>query len=135
MRLLFFLLFVCFGAQAQSGKVIIPDSLLLLDRNPNFTTFTPEAFNHCWDSYPNAQLVDVRTAEEYQAGHIANAINIDVKKSTFIHIADSLLDKQRPVAVYCKGGVRSRQAAKLLLEHGFMVYNLQDGYDGWKEVF
>ena len=37
----------------------------------------------------------------------------------------------KPVAVYCKGGVRSRIAAKQLLAKGFMVYNLQDGYDGW----
>ena len=79
----------------------------------------------------NAQLVDVRTAAEYAEGHIADAIHIDVKQKNFLQTADSLLDKTRPVAVYCKGGVRSRQAAQLLLDHGFIVYNLQDGYDGW----
>lgn len=131
MRLLFLLLWVCSVVQAQSGKVIIPDYLLLLDSNPNFSTFTPCEFNNCWASYLNAQLVDVRTAAEYTEGHIADAIHIDVKQKNFLQTADSLLDKTRPVAVYCKGGIRSRQAAQLLLDHGFIVYNLQDGYDGW----
>lgn len=131
MRFLFLFLLICSIGQAQSNKVIIPDYLLLLDTNPNFSTFTPEAFNNCWASYPNAQLVDVRTAQEYAEGHIADAIHIDVKQDSFLQKANTLLDKNRPVAVYCKGGIRSRQAAKILLEHGFMVYNLQEGYDGW----
>lgn len=120
-----------YGQKQTATPVQIPDSLQILDKNPNFTAYTAAEFDQCWAAYPGAQLVDVRTADEYAQGHIASAQNIDVKKGTFLQEADSLLDKSRPVAVYCKGGVRSRMAAKQLLEKGFMVYNLQEGYDGW----
>lgn len=119
------------GQNKAASSVVIPDSLQVLDKDLNFTTYTAAAFNQCWAAYPGAQLVDVRSAEEYAKGHIASAQNIDVKKDSFLALADSLLDKSKPVAVYCKGGVRSRIAAKQLLAKGFMVYNLQDGYDGW----
>lgn len=119
------------GQNKANTPVLIPDSLLILDKDPNFTTYPAAAFDQCWATYPGAQLVDVRTAEEYAQGHIAAARNIDIRKKSFLAEADSLLDKSKPVAVYCKGGVRSRIAAKQLLARGFMVYNLQEGYDGW----
>ncbi len=119
------------GQNKANTPVLIPDSLLILDKDPNFTTYSAAAFDQCWATYPGAQLVDVRTAEEYAQGHIAAARNIDIRKKSFLAEADSLLDKSKPVAVYCKGGVRSRIAAKQLLAKGFMVYNLQEGYDGW----
>lgn len=119
------------GQNKANTPVLIPDSLLILDKDPNFTTYPAAAFDQCWAAYPGAQLVDVRTAEEYAQGHIAAARNIDIRKKSFLAEADSLLDKSKPVAVYCKGGVRSRIAAKQLLARGFMVYNLQEGYDGW----
>lgn len=123
----------CFGQNQKKNHIIIPDSLLILNKNLNFTTYNPEKFDKCWGSYPGAQLVDVRTEQEYQQGYIADAINIDMKKDNFIQIAESKLDKSKPVAVYCKGGIRSRMAAKKLLERGFMVYNLEYGYDSWLE--
>ena len=123
----------CWGQEPKKNQIIIPDSLLILNKNLNFTTYNAENFNNCWGSYPGAQLVDVRTEQEYQQGHIANAINIDMKKDNFIKLAESKLDKSKPVAVYCKGGIRSRIAAKRLLEKGYMIYNLERGYDSWLE--
>ena len=38
-----------------------------------------------------------------------------------------------PVAVYCKSGRRSRNAARLLSQKGFKVYNLDKGFESWKE--
>lgn len=78
------------------------------------------------------QLVDVRTPEEYTESRIPGSINIDVKnQATFPTATDSLLDKNREVAVYCKGGVRSRNAAKQLTSKGFKVYNLNKGFQHW----
>lgn len=68
------------GQNKAVSSVVIPDSLQVLDKDPNFTTYTAVAFNQCWAAYPGAQLVDVRSAEEYAKGHIASAQNIDVKK-------------------------------------------------------
>lgn len=80
------------------------------------------------------QLVDVRTVAEYSEGHIPGSININVLDEKFSANADELLDPEQPVAVYCKSGRRSRNAAKLLVKKGFKVYNLDKGFEGWKEL-
>jgi rhodanese-related sulfurtransferase len=66
----------------------------------------------------------VREAEEHQTSNIGG-INMPLSG-----LADNLnlLQKDKPVAVYCASGVRSMRAAQLLLEHGFeQVINLQEG--------
>lgn len=79
------------------------------------------------------QLVDVRTAEEYAEGHIAEALNIDVKQDDFMQQAKGQLDASKPVAVYCRSGRRSANAATLLAKEGFRVTNLLGGIVAWKE--
>lgn len=80
----------------------------------------------------NVTLVDVRTAEEFSAGHIAGVKhNIDVRKSTFINDAERILPNKGIIAVYCKGGVRSKTAASQLAARGYKVVELSTGYDGW----
>ena len=78
------------------------------------------------------QLVDVRRPDEFKAGHIEGAILIDVTEKDFLAKADSLLDKSRPVAVYCRSGRRSRRAAEMLVEKGYTVHNLNEGYHEWR---
>jgi len=68
----------------------------------------------------------------FKAGHIERAILIDVTKKDFPAKADSLLDKSRPVAVYCRSGRRSRRAAEMLVEKGYTVHNLNEGYHEWR---
>ena len=82
----------------------------------------------------NIQLVDVRTVAEYSDGHIPSSININALDANFAADADEILQKDRPVAVYCKSGRRSRNAAKILAEKGYKVYNLDKGIEGWKEM-
>lgn len=81
----------------------------------------------------NPQLLDVRTAEEYQTGHLKNSLQADwLNKDQF---ADRIkyLDKNKPVLVYCASGVRSASAAKWLLDKGFKeVQNLKGGLTAWK---
>lgn len=77
-------------------------------------------------------LIDVRTSAEYHAGHIEGARNIDVRKPDFDKQITGL-KVDRPVAVYCKGGVRSRVAARKLVQKGFRVYNLDKGYLSWPD--
>ena len=78
------------------------------------------------------QLLDVRTAEEFAEGHLADALNIDVKQSSFLADATGRLDKKRPVAVYCRSGRRSANAATMLTEQGYEVVNLSGGIMAWK---
>lgn len=78
------------------------------------------------------QLLDVRTAEEYAEGHLDQALNIDVNQSSFLTDATARLDKNRPVAVYCRSGKRSTRAAGMLAEQGYQVVNLVGGIIAWK---
>ncbi len=81
----------------------------------------------------SVQLVDVRTAEEFDEKHIPHALNLDVNDETFIEKALESLDKAKTVAVYCRSGKRSAQAAKMLAKEGYEVKNLKDGILSWIE--
>lgn len=77
------------------------------------------------------QIVDVRTLVEYKSGHIYDAINISVDDPSFENQIQNL-DKNSPVAIYCKSGIRSIYAAKILKDHGFqIIYNLDGGLNSW----
>lgn len=80
----------------------------------------------------NVQLIDVRTSEEFNAGHIEGAINIDFKNDEVFYQSFQRLDKKNPVYVYCRSGNRSKKSADKLLEMGFSkVYDLKGGYIDW----
>lgn len=80
----------------------------------------------------DVQLVDVRSPEEYKTGFIASAQNIDYYSDTFDQDI-SKLDKNKPVIVYCKSGVRSSKCAKKLIHAGFVkVYDYEAGVSKWK---
>jgi thioredoxin len=79
----------------------------------------------------NAQLIDVRTPEEFASEKINDAKNINWNGSDFVAQAEKL-DKSKPVFVYCKVGGRSAQAADKLAELGFTeIYNLDGGIMKW----
>ena len=81
------------------------------------------------------QLVDVRTAEENAEGTIPGAMLIDFKQSDFTERAEKMLDKERPVAVFCRSGRRSANAASILTEKGFKtVVNLAGGFLEWQKT-
>lgn len=81
----------------------------------------------------NVQLIDVRTSEEFNEGHIKNAVNIDFYKSDFITQMNKL-DKNKPVYIYCRSGGRSGKTATQLKKQGFTeVYDLEGGILDWKE--
>ena len=75
--------------------------------------------------------LDVRTAEEYADGHIEKAINIDVLKSDFEQKAVATLPKDRIIAINCRSGKRSKNAARILVKNGYEVIELDSGFNGW----
>ena len=79
-------------------------------------------------------VLDVRTPGEFAAGHIENAINIDVEGMTFdSEIAK--LDKNVEYAVYCHSGRRSAIAAEKMTKAGFnKVANLEGGIISWQSA-
>lgn len=81
---------------------------------------------------PEVQRVDVRTVAEYSEEHIPGSINVNVLDKKFAAMADSTLQKDKPVAVYCRSGKRSKKAAAILSERGYTVYDLDKGFENWK---
>lgn len=77
-------------------------------------------------------VLDVRTAGEFAAGHIENAINIDVEGMNFdSEIAN--LDKTKEYAVYCHSGRRSGIATEKMAKAGFTkLSNLEGGIISWQ---
>ncbi|MDH5396112.1 MAG: rhodanese-like domain-containing protein [Gammaproteobacteria bacterium] len=69
-----------------------------------------------------AQLVDVRSPQEFGMGAIPGSKNVPLQA---IHTAEQHLDKSKPVIVYCASGMRSEQAKGMLSQMGFSaVHNL-----------
>lgn len=79
------------------------------------------------------QLLDVRTAGEYQTAHLKNALQADWLDKAQFADRTQYLDKSLPVLVYCASGVRSGQAMQMLYQQGFKeVYNMEGGMSTWK---
>ena len=94
------------------------------------TSITAEEFEKKL-SDGNAQLIDVRTPEEYNQGHLKGALNYNINSSEFENQL-SKLDKNKPVLVYCLSGGRSGSAAEIMADKGFTeVYNMQGGIMKW----
>ena len=83
---------------------------------------------------PDVVLLDVRTVEEFNEGHLQNALNIDVKQGDFAEKAKSALPADKTIAVYCRSGVRSVIAANQLAAEGYKVVNLKGGIKAWNEA-
>lgn len=77
------------------------------------------------------QLIDARTPEEFKEKHIANALNANILGEDFDQKV-ATLDKNKPVLVYCKSGVRSANAAAKLKAMGFTtIIDLDGGITQW----
>ena len=80
----------------------------------------------------DVQLVDVRSKEEHEDGHINNSQNIDFNSPTFDEDIEKL-DKTKTVILYCKSGKRSAKCAEKLQAAGFIkIFDLEGGITQWK---
>ena len=100
-------------------------------QKPKFNSLTPKDFEILLKDSVEVQLVDVRRPEEFEAGHLDKAVLINVLTADFVSKANQMLDKSKPVAVYCRTGRRSKDAANLLVAEGFRVFELDSGIVGW----
>lgn len=74
-------------------------------------------------------VLDVRTAEEFQAGHIPGALLMPLQ-TLENHLSE--LDREQPYLIVCRSGNRSATASNILINDGFQeVYNLEVGMNGW----
>jgi rhodanese-related sulfurtransferase len=77
------------------------------------------------------QLIDVREADEWRAGHITAAHHIPMDQ-----LPDRLeeIDRERPIVTVCRSGSRSGKMAELLREHGYDADNMDGGMQAWDEA-
>jgi rhodanese-related sulfurtransferase len=74
---------------------------------------------------PRPYLLDVRTAAEFEAGHIPEAVNIPVDE---LRRRLHELPRDREIAVYCQVGQRGYLATRILLQAGLRAMNISGGY-------
>jgi thioredoxin len=95
---------------------------------------SPLAFSAQLEKTKHQQIIDVRTPDEYNQGHIINAINIDWNSGQFENEI-SKLDKTKPIFVYCLSGGRSIQAARKIRQMGFKhIVGLKGGMLNWRNA-
>jgi rhodanese-related sulfurtransferase len=83
---------------------------------------------------PNVVILDVRKADEFAEGHIKGAVLIDQFQSDFVEQAKEILPKDKTIAIYCRSGRRSANAAGKLTAVGYKCVNLKGGFLAWKEA-
>ncbi|WP_188049726.1 thioredoxin domain-containing protein [Flavobacterium sp. GP15] len=117
LKILVIISFIIFSCNAQNAKDV--------------KTIEAKDFAEKIAETPNAQILDVRTPEEFSGSHLDNAININWLGNSFVTDVEKI-DKTKPVFVYCKSGGRSQNAVNKLEELGFKnIYQLQGGILKW----
>jgi len=98
-------------------------------------TISPADASSLLASAPTGLVVlDVRTPEEFAAGHLAGAVGLDFYAATF---ADDLaaLDREAPYLLYCRSGNRSAEAREMMRSLGFReVHEVDGGIVAWAEA-
>lgn len=112
-----FLLFAIFSCNAQTAA--------------NIKVIDPVSFKKEISTTPNAQILDVRTAEEFTVEHLQNAENVNWYSPDF-STNTTKYDKSKPVFLYCRSGKRSHLAAEKLVELGFTtIFEMEGGIINW----
>ncbi len=121
--------------------IVVFMTLILVPALSGCVTQSPEKAQYIDTSVQQAKemidkdevfILDVRTQEEYNAGHIRN--------STLIPVQDlskrlNEVPRDRNILVYCKTGGRSTAASELLANNGFTrIYNMKSGITEWTKA-
>ena len=106
----------------------------LFGQTNNFKTVGADEFEE-FIADTNVVVLDVRTEAEHAEGFIPGThYNIDVLEETFTQVTTETLPKDKPIALYCRSGNRSKSAARILAENGYQVVELGTGFRGWQSA-
>ena len=90
-------------------------------------------FGELIETEATIKVVDVRTPEEFSEGHIPNAININALADDFIENVEGAFPAGSEIAIYCRSGRRSAEAAEKMAKLGYNVTDLEGGILAWEE--
>ncbi len=103
--------------------LIIPFLLNKKEENNPENNYQKITIEEMYKIIDNGLIIDVRTKEEYQEGYVKNSINIPL--DTINMIEKEISDKTTQVFIYCRSGVRSKEATEILLKKGYTnVYDI-----------
>lgn len=124
-------LFSCSNAQTETQPNTSEKSQI---QQPIATTVDAGTFQ-ANISENKAVILDVRTAGEYESGHIKGALQADWTNQSQFTERVAAMDKNAPVYIYCLGGGRSAAAQNYLIQQGFTkVVNLKGGINAWNQA-
>ena len=106
---------LCSGCAAQDGVEVL----------------TPQEFIAAAEADSAAVILDVRQPDEFAAGHLAKAINLDWLNPAAFSEGMAKLDKDHTYYIYCRSGRRSNAAASKMKREGFRVFDMKGGYLQW----
>ena len=105
-------------------------------KNPQIVDVGPKAAAQLIQA-KKVRVLDVRTQEEFDLGHVEGAVLTDIRADSFAEQI-SALPTDVPYLVHCAAGVengRSRQAVNALKKHGVKeIYHLEGGYNAWAKA-
>ena len=112
--------------------ILIAALYVLLPSNTSAISSLPPQQFHQELTTNNATLIDIRTIDEYKAGHLQGAKQIDYYQTqTFSDYLDSL-DKNKKYLIYCRSGNRTGKTLTIMKQKGFTnVSDLAGGYNAW----
>ncbi|WP_439506082.1 rhodanese-like domain-containing protein [Sediminibacterium sp.] len=124
---LLFTVVACNSAPSESAVSAESNEVIQLGGSISVTAFEQKM------KLPGIQILDVRTAGEYQGGHFNNALQANWLDQREFADRVQHIDKAKPVLVYCASGVRSAEAMNWMKENGFKeVSNLKGGISAWR---
>lgn len=113
-----FSIFLAFVMPATCFLIACGPKSFRKNDNNSYMSITAEQAKDIMDSKEDYLILDVRTPEEYEEGHIADAVLIpdyEISKSA----KEELTDKEQTILVYCRSGRRSKNAARQLAALGY----------------
>lgn len=78
---------------------------------------------------PNANIIDIRTRENFNNNHIPNAKNIESKE--LMIRPDKYLNKNETYYIYCRHGITSQKLCQILRNQGYNTISVIGGYEAW----
>jgi rhodanese-related sulfurtransferase len=125
-----------FAVETKEKAPVKPSTAVASETAPaaEVKNVTPDEAEKILKSSKDVVVLDVRTPEEFQDGHIKGAKNLDVQDDAF---AEKLkqLDKDKTYVLHCAAGGRSSRVLKQMRELNFKsIYHMNDGFSAWKEA-